>query len=75
MNNRTCSFTGKSLSKESTYYNTDGTYMDVNTKQFLDIIPDLPINSLDFLIKEATASRNKKLTGWNKFLRFLRIKK
>lgn len=71
--NRTCSFTGKNLSKENTYRSSDGTYMDVNVKHFLDSIPELPIESLEILIKEASLARKVKLTKWQKFLNAIRF--
>jgi hypothetical protein len=72
---RTCTFTGKSLSKENSYYNSDGTYMDVNVKQFIDSIPELPMESLELLVKLSTEARNKKLSGWQKFLQILRLRR
>lgn len=72
---RTCTFTGKPISNENTFYNPDGTYMSVNAKQFLDSIPELPIESLDLLIKLSTEARNKKLSGWQKFLKAIKFRK
>jgi hypothetical protein len=69
-----CSFTGKELEKYNRFYNQDGTYMDVNVKQFLDAIPELPVESLEYLIKEANKARGAKLTTWVRILKFLRIK-
>jgi len=72
---RTCTFTGKSLSKENSYYNSDGTYIDVNVKLFLDLIPELPMESLELLVKLSTEARDKKLSRWQKFLQILRLRR
>jgi len=69
-----CSFTGKELDKYNRFYNQDGTHTDVNVKQFLDAIPELPVESLEYLIKESNKARNAKLTTWVRILKFLRIK-
>lgn len=71
---RTCTFTGKPLSKENTFYNPDGTFMNVNSRLFLDSISELPIESLEILIKLSSEARNKKLSGWQKFLKIIKFK-
>jgi len=68
-----CSFTGKKLDKHNRYYSQDGTYMDVNVRQFLDEIPDLPVEALEHLIAEASKARKVKLTPWRRFLKVFKI--
>lgn len=68
-----CSFTGKKLEAYNRFYSQDGTYTDVNVKQFLDGIPDLPVEALEHLIAEASKARKVKLTPWRRFLKVFKI--